>query len=210
MWSVLQMVSLVGVMCVFAQCMSIPKKDCPRIVPIYLILQAFFAFGTWFGATYIGRVDEWYSGLVYPVSATPALVAAMWLSFYSLRNAKMHPLVYTEIALFIGMCVQAGYKYRSFPWGFKLIMFTAISFTVSGLFLLLSLDRLGSPQWNAIRFVLGTFLATEGLIHWVLPDHLRVEGEAAKATFGTAYPLYVAIAAFFIIGAWLYKTPVSP
>lgn len=209
MWSVLQMVSLVGAMCVFAQCMAIPKKDCPRIVPVYLLCQAFFAFGTWFAATYIGRTNEWF-GICYAASSFPALTMALGFSFYALYTGKMYPAMITEFVMLVGLGAQAGYRYWNFPWGYKMIVATGISFLGSGLFLLLSMDKLGSKPWNDIRLVLGGFLITEGLIHWMLPERIHIEREMAVQTFGTAYPLYVGIAAFLILGSLLYNLPVNP
>jgi hypothetical protein len=209
MWSVLQMVSLVGAMCVFAQCMAIPKKDCPRIVAIYLACQMFFALGTWVATEWIGRVNEWYS-LCYSVSVFPALSCALLLSVYALYLGKMYPAIVTEFALILGLTMQAAYRYHAFPWGYKLMIATGISFLVSGFFLLLSLDKMGSKPWNDIRLVLGGFLIAEGFIHWMLPERLHIEREMAVQSYGTAYPLYIAIAAFFLLGSLLYRLPVSP
>ena len=206
--SALQLASMLGVMFVGAQCAALPAGTCPKIVVWYLWAQATFAFVGWIGTAHIGRFDRWYL-IAYCATMIPALVLAVGLSCVALDWAGLGRLMLAEFLLCAIMGWQAGHKYGAGPWAYKLIMAVAVSFIASGLFLLLSLDKMGSPQWNSIRLILGLFLFSEGILHWMLPERIHVEREAAFS-LSSWCPAFLAIGAFCWLGWSLAHAKVTP
>ena len=209
----LLLASIIASMCVGIQCAKNP--DCPWPIDLYVWAYMFFALCGFVCESYVKRESSTYL-TVYIIGMLPATTAALGLSMYALNKSGMRSLMVMEFILFVGLAYQVGQKYHSWRfWQDKLVFYVAVCFTVSGLFLLLSLDKLAGTMWDETRLVLGGFLLAFGILHWILTERYRHEYETTRSILKTQtmthwVPAFLAIAAFCVLGWFFSNAKVTP
>jgi hypothetical protein len=167
-----QIGSLAALLFVTWQVSNMPEGSCPHVILNFLYAQSVFTFCGVLGSIRYSQIQKNYA-LIFCLSMIPALTMALGFSIVTLARSNMHILYMAETILAASLGYQAFTHWRSEHWSLQLTSIVGAMFLVSGLFVLISLDRLTGLPYDSVRLILGMFLLLEGVTYWIYPERLK-------------------------------------